>query len=73
MSKFVKLPETGIVIDVETIAFVARADLNKFHVFLKVPTAAIPTIEGRDAEALEKAIGTEVLKAAPLVEAANKA
>jgi hypothetical protein len=72
MPKFVKLPVSGIILDTESIAFVARKDLNSFHVFMKNVAAAWPTVEGKDCEALEKHLATEQLPM-PLVEAANQA
>jgi hypothetical protein len=68
MPKFVKLPVSKIIIDLETIAWTGQTGLNEHHIFFKHPTAAMPKIEGKDLEALEKALGVEALPE-PLIQA----
>lgn len=63
MSRFVKLPVSRLLIDLDKVLFVGQVELNKYNVFFSVPTPAFPTIEARDLGVLETALAVEVLKA----------
>lgn len=50
--RFLELPVSGTVVDINNVSFVSRADINKFVIFTKTMAPNLPTIDGIDRDAL---------------------
>lgn len=70
MAKWVELPGSKALVDLENVWFIGMTNLNEFHAFPKTPTQALPKFDGADRDFLAKQLGIEPT---PAVEIAKPA